>query len=149
MKHPLTRARGRLRAISSALALALAACSDPTELVLPIAEDGDSGRVRVVIPEVWELANVILAVTTYGSTDPTLILRQGPYYADVRSWFDRWRTHDSMDELQLDGGDPLRRMYEFRENSIAYGYLDGSIVRGQRYPLAIWSPNLFRERLED
>jgi hypothetical protein len=53
-----------------------------------------------------------------------------------------------MKGLQLETDDPVRRYYEMRENSFAYGFDGGRIVRGQRYTV-LWSPNLFFERIEE
>jgi hypothetical protein len=126
-----------------------AACaSTPTEPIVAIPEDADGGRIRVLIPEVYELANVVLAMTDFGLNDTNAILRQGTYYQDVRSRFDGVRSQPFMKDLQLEKDDPVRHYYELRENSFAYGFDGNRIVRGERYPV-LWTPNLFRERLEE
>lgn len=127
------------------LAAALVACGhDPIGPTADLPIDTDTARVRVIIPDAWELANIILAETNYGLNDRNLIWKQGEYYQRVRAHFDRHRTHGSMKRMQLEGGDPLRRMYEFRENSLAWGFVDGKLVHGKRYE-SFWRPDRFKE----
>jgi len=117
----------------------------PPDLTAP-AQPVDPARVRIVVPEVYELANVILAMTAYGQSSLTLVRRSGEYYQRVGTVFGPFRTHPSMESLQLGGDDPVRRYYELRDNSFAYVW-DGELIkRDPAYP-TLWSPNAFREHL--
>jgi hypothetical protein len=128
--------------------LLLAACGDgctgPDLLAPP--QPVDSARVRVVVPEVYELANVIIAMTTYGQSNPTLVRRSGEYYERVLTVFGPFRTHASMASLQLGSEDPLRRYYELRDNSFAYVFAPDLIKRNPVYN-TLWNPNTFRDHL--
>lgn len=117
----------------------------PPDLVAP-EQPVDPARVRIVVPEVYELANVIVAMTSYGQASPVLVPKTGEYYQRVRSAFLPYRTDGLMESLQLGGEDPLRRYYEFRDNSFAYVYDADLIKRNPAYD-TFWSPNTFRERL--
>jgi hypothetical protein len=131
----------------AALALSAGACGHPTAPeVFARPQPVDTSRVRIVIPAVYELANVIIAMTSYGQNSPSLIHRSGPYYQRVYAAFSAFRSHASMRDLQLGTGDPLRRYYEFRDNSYAYVYEDGEIRRDPD-AIALRSPNIFRDRL--
>jgi hypothetical protein len=55
------------------LSVASLACASITEPTFAIPEDADGGRIRVMIPEVYELANVILATTDFGTNDANAI----------------------------------------------------------------------------
>jgi len=49
--------------------------------------------IRVETPEVYELANVILAITDYGQADPLEVQKGTPYHAEVMAHFGRFRGH--------------------------------------------------------
>ena len=117
----------------------------PTDLLAP-AQPVDPNRVRIVVPEVYELANVIVAMTTYGQASSFLVRKPGEYYPRVRTAFLPYRTDELMDALQLGGDDPLRRYYEFRDNSFAYVY-DGDLIKQNPAYDTFWRPNTFRERV--
>jgi uncharacterized protein DUF4932 len=113
--------------------------------VLARPQPSDPSRVRIVIPEVYELANVIIAMTSFGRTSPVAVYRTGEYYRRVNVAFSPFRDHPSMRDLQLGSSDPLREYYEFRDPSSAYVFEDGEIRRVPAASIS-WSRNLFRER---
>jgi hypothetical protein len=117
----------------------------PEDILAP-AQPLDPARVRIVVPEIYELSNVIVAMTSYGQSSPVLVYKTGAYYQRVRAAFLPFRTDELMDPLQLGGEDPLRRYYEFRDNSFAYVYDADIIKRNPDYD-TFWRPNTFRERL--
>ena len=131
------------------LVAAVAGCGaagvlDPVAPAQPV----DPARVRIVVPEVYELANVILAMTAYGQSSLTLVRRSGEYYQRVGTVFGPFRTHPSMEALQLGDEDPLRRHYELRDNSFAYVF-DGELIKRNPAYTTLWSPNAFREHLAE
>jgi hypothetical protein len=130
------------------LAGALAGGCDATSPLDPIApaQPVDSARVRIIVPEAYELANVIVAMTTYSQSNSILIWTRGEYYARVLAAFAPFRTHVAMQLLQLGNDDPLRRYYELRDNSFAYVFDADLLKRDPAYG-TLWSPNTFRDRL--
>lgn len=110
------------------------------------AQPFDPARVRIVVPEVFELANIIVAITAYGQSSPTLVLRNGEYYQQVRTGFGPFHAHASMASLQLGTEDPMRRYCELRDNSFAYVY-DGDLIKRNPAYKTLWHPNTFRDRL--
>ena len=52
---------------------------------------GQESPVR--LSETYELANIILALTDYGKTDPWEVSQQSTYYQEVRNHFDRYSNH--------------------------------------------------------
>ena len=139
--------RHLLRTILIAAVAAGCGATGPPDLVAP-AQSVDPARVRIVVPEVYELANVIVAMTAYGQSSLTLVRRSGDYYQRVGTAFAPFRTHPSMEPLQLGADDPLRRYYELRDNSFAYLFDGGLIKRDPAYN-TLWNPNTFREHLAE
>jgi hypothetical protein len=113
--------------------------------VLARPQPSDPARVRIVIPEVYELANVIIAMTSFGQTSPVAVYRTGEYYKRVTTAFSPFRNHPSMQDLQLGSSDPLREYYDFRDPSPAYVFEDGEIRRDPAASISR-ARNLFRER---
>jgi hypothetical protein len=49
--------------------------------------------IELEYPEVYELANIILALTDYGIEDPWEVQKNSDYYDAMREWFDPFRDH--------------------------------------------------------
>lgn len=141
------------RALRSELALALvmlAGCAPATSgaggpepgIRRPYEADG-TVETRVLVPEVYELSNVVLAVTEYGREDPGAVYKEGAYYERVREHFDAHADDELVRTL-----DPLisasyANYYGFRENALSYEYDGSDLVHGERY-YDVWrSPDLF------
>jgi hypothetical protein len=58
------------------------------------------GKIIVQIPEVYELVNVGIAITSFGSMNPNFIYQKSEYYQNVLAWFDKHRKHNFV--LRLD-----------------------------------------------
>lgn len=65
-------------------------CLSGSVLVVQPAAGQDS---PVRLSETYELANIILALTDYGKTDPWEVAQQSAYYREVRAYFDRHSNH--------------------------------------------------------
>lgn len=103
---------------------------------------------RVVVPEVYELANVAIAISDYGIEAPWAVEKEGAYYERV---LERFRAHS--DHALIRVIDPAiagsyRDYYGFRENAFSYRYDDdGHIVHGGEH-FDVWSPDLFTRHLD-
>jgi len=142
----MQRSRGRHWA--ARLSLLFIACSSNHPLAPEIfarPQPSDPSRIRIVIPEVYELANVVIAMTSFGQTSPVAVYRTGEYYRRVNTTFSPFRNHASMRGLQIGSSDPLREYYDFRDPSSAYVFEDGEIRRDPGASISR-SRNLFRER---
>lgn len=138
--------RATLWALAAGAPLLPIGCNNPlAPEVFARPQTRDPSRVRIVIPEVYELANVVIAMTSFGQSSPVAVNRAGDYYSRVVTAFSPFRNHVSMKDLQLDSSDPLRDYYEFRDPSDAYVFEDGEIRRDAGMSIS-WSRNLFRER---
>jgi hypothetical protein len=148
------RARsGELRMLRSIRIMVLAAgaggCggAGALDLVAPV-QPVDPARVRIVVPEVYELANIIVAMTSYGEASASLVLKKGEYYQRVRAAFAPFRDDASMRSLQLGDADPVRRYYEIRDNSYAYVF-DGALIKRNPAYTTLRNPNTFRDRMAE
>jgi hypothetical protein len=62
---------------------------------------------QVLIPEVFELANIAIALTDFGHSHPYYVNTDTPYYTDVLEHFSPYRDHPFVDAVQRladDGG---------------------------------------------
>ena len=93
------------------------------------------GKVIYEIPEVFELANIILGLSN--SFQGASQNKETPYYKEVLTYFDDYSDHEIFDKLSTDGlqekeeGD---QYYDFRDNSYGYTFNDSSeIVHANQY----------------
>lgn len=140
------RRTNRRSALGITLLLTACAGTGASPGVLARPQPADTSRIRIVIPEVYELANIIIALTTFGQTNPVAVHRTGAYYQRVNTAFSAFRNHPSMRELQFGERETLRQYYDFRDNSSVYVYEDGDI-RPNAAARASRHVNIFQERL--
>jgi hypothetical protein len=53
----------------------------------------------VLIPEVYELVNIAIAITPVGIADANMVYKKSEYYARMRQWFDKYQDHPLIVEL--------------------------------------------------
>lgn len=108
------------------------------------------GQINVTVPEVYELANIIIAVTDYGIEHPFRVYKEGAYYQEVMDHFSSYRDHPLISSLDF-SDERFDRYIRFRENSFAYRFEEDSIVQDEIYNL-VQIPNWFekyRKEVED
>ncbi|EJF10153.1 DUF4932 domain-containing protein [Pontibacter sp. BAB1700] len=90
---------------------------------------GNKGKVNVVIPQVYELANVMVALTD--NAQRNWVNKDTEYYKRVLVYFAPYRNHPAIKELnaKLSTGTYLN----FRENSAAYVFDGQKIVKSSTY----------------
>ena len=91
------------------------------------------GTVRVEIPEVYELANVALALSEYGRSQPQAVRRGTAYYERVMAYFEPYAKHPFIAAVDIKPGD-FGAFYGFRENAVRYRFDGGKIVPAAEYP---------------
>lgn len=92
------------------------------------------GKISVEIPEVYELVNVAIAMTSTGLSDSTLVYHHSDYYEAVRAWFDPYREHPAL--LALDEVLARNRASYARLKMNGYAFEfdeDGRIVQSEVY----------------
>ena len=103
----------------------------------------NKGKVIVEIPEVYELANIAIAISKYGLTDPRRVHKEGDYYHCVLKHFSPFKNHAIISDPVFD--DNLGYYYAFRENSACYVFEGDSIIHGGTYN-KMRNPNLFEKQ---
>ncbi|HSA02393.1 MAG TPA: DUF4932 domain-containing protein, partial [Candidatus Paceibacterota bacterium] len=94
--------------------------------------------VLIEIPEMFELANVAIAVSDEGLKHPNRVDKHGLYYERVLRHFLSFKDHPLIREPDLH----RNYTYFFRDNSICYRFHDEKIVHGGLYP-PMRTPDLF------
>jgi hypothetical protein len=104
------------------------------------------GEVSVEIPEVYELANVAVALTPY-----RYVTRQGPYYERLRQYFSPFTQHPLVARVSFSANDAgILNWYSFVENSFPFVFEGDAIRTGGIYKddVNVWNgSNLFKENL--
>jgi hypothetical protein len=111
--------------------------------------------VIVEVPEVYELANIILALTNYQTLAAHTVLA-GPYLTQVRTYFDGMRNHPLVATLNTrltsSGSWNYDSYYGFRENSFAYHFGAAGMEHNTAYPRVWGGTDVFTpeiKRVED
>ncbi len=86
-----------------------------------------NGKVSVEIPEVFELNNIILALSDKFHHTQFKMYSEGSYYADVIDWFSPLKNHDIFSQLEQDD------FYTFIENGAAYRFVENQILPSSVY----------------
>lgn len=103
----------------------------------------NEGKVNVSVPEVYELANIIIAMTDYGIEDPFRVYKEGDYYREVMAHFSPYRDHPLISKLNL-SDKRFNRYIRFRENSFAYRFDGDQIIPHEIYKI-VQIPNWFEK----
>jgi hypothetical protein len=103
----------------------------------------NTGKVLVEIPEVFELANIAIAISESGLNDLHRVHKKGAYYERVLKHFMPFKDHPLLKEHDLN----YNFGYMFRDNSICYIFEGDRIVHGGLYS-NMRSPDLFKKQLK-
>jgi len=90
------------------------------------------GKVQIIVPEVFELANVILALSPAGRK-ATNIRKEGDYYNEVMTYFKPFQDHPLFKKLNFESAAYMKSYYEFRENSICFNFEGDKLVGSENY----------------
>lgn len=89
----------------------------------------NTGKVNVVIPEVYELANVLFTLTA--KAQPSWVNQETEYYQRVQEYFAPFKSHPIFQQLSKDLNSSL--YLNIRENSAAYVFEGHKIVPSPTY----------------
>lgn len=99
------------------ISLVLVSCKTTRQLPpsKPVADE----LISIEYPEVYELANIVLALTEYGITDKWQVRKDFAYYEEMRKYFEPYLDHPLLDSVSFSG----KRWQEFlsyRTDSYAF-----------------------------
>ena len=85
-------------------------------------------NITVELPEVYELANVILAMTEYGRTDDWEVLKATTYYREVLNYFEPVKNHPLLDSVNY-SRERWKEYLSFRTDAYAFEFDDTNKLR--------------------
>ncbi|MHC4086503.1 MAG: DUF4932 domain-containing protein [Planctomycetota bacterium] len=100
-------------------------------------------KALVEIPEMFELANIAIAISEEGLKHPNRVRKRGAYYEKVLEYFKPFKNHSLILEPSLH----YNFTYQFRDNSICYVFDGDKIVHGGLYT-NMREPDRFKKQLE-
>lgn len=104
------------------------------------------GTVSFELPEVFELANIIVAVSDYGREHKFRVNKEGAYYREVMDHFSEFSDHPLIEKLEL-SDENIGNYYSFRNQSYLYSFRNGELARCTMRR-SIPGNALFRENLD-
>lgn len=91
------------------------------------------GEVSYEVPEVYELANIAIALTEVGQESPYRVFKDTEYYKRVMDYFLPYADHPLLDEINYTDSQ-IMDYFSFRENSLAYIFDGKELVPGGVFP---------------
>lgn len=98
------------------------------------------GKTFVEIPEVYELVNIAIAMTPTGIDDKNMVFKNSEYYKRVRQWFDKFKDHPLLAELDA----ALKKNINVYSTMKMNGYAFEFDERGKIVPSKIYDRTGFR-----
>ena len=92
----------------------------------------NTNQVRFAIPEVYELANIIWALSPSGRRAGNLNT-QGAYYQRVLTYFSAYLNHPIFSQLDVPDKSYYSSYYDFRENSLCFNFSANKLVYNGPY----------------
>lgn len=114
--------------------------------------DENQGKISFDLPEVYELANIIWALSPNGKK-ATNLQKDSEYFEKIEKYFKPYLNHPIFKKLILENkSEYTQKYYEFRENSFIYEFNKNKIVKGDNYNFVFGEDiegfsNLFTELL--
>ncbi|HEY0157709.1 MAG TPA: DUF4932 domain-containing protein [Thermoanaerobaculia bacterium] len=92
----------------------------------------NKGTAQFLIPEAYELANVIVSLTPYGK-QKNRIFQETAYYGEVQAHFGAYAGHPLIAALNLRTDEDFGRFIRFRENGAYFEFDGDALVRRGPY----------------
>lgn len=108
----------------------------------------NAGRVQILVPEVYELVNVAIALTPTARASRGLVSRDTPYHAAMMERFAPFTEHPLVLALDAELRADSLRYFPLKMNAFAFEYdRDGNIVRSGVYDRTGFSAQRLNELL--
>lgn len=109
--------------------------------------DAHKDAVSVRVPEVFELANIAVAVTDYGREHPYRVFKEGAYYEEVMAHFGPYSDHPLVEKIEF-SDERIGDYYEWRTASLGYRFEGSELVAGSPYRPTKEATGWFHDQLE-
>lgn len=106
-----------------------------------------TNQVKVHNSEVYELANIVLAITPYGKTDPWEVYKNSNYYKDVIAHFDKYADHPLILKTNY-SREEWDKFLSFRTDSYGFEFDDNGALKRKFHFSIIDSLNEFEENID-
>jgi len=90
-------------------------------------------KVAYEVPEIYELANIAIALTEVGQKSPHRIFKDTEYYDRVMDHFLPYADHPLLEEINYPDSQ-IMDYFSFRENSLAYTFDGQDLIPGSVFP---------------
>jgi Domain of unknown function (DUF4932) len=92
------------------------------------------GRTEVLVPEVYELVNIAIALTPFAAENPGLVITDTEYYARVQAHFGAYREHALVRAMDAEMRESVYAYFRNKMNGYAFVFdANGRIVRSAIY----------------
>lgn len=92
------------------------------------------GQTEVLVPEVYELVNIAIALTPFAAENQGLVITDTEYYARVQTHFGAYREHPLVRALDAEMRENVYAYFRHKMNGYAFEFdADGRIVRSAIY----------------
>ena len=108
------------------------------------------GKTTILVPEVYELVNIAIALTVEADKSEYMVYKYSPYYTEVQTYFADMKDHPFVQ--WLDDGMRNGRYFHHKMNGYAFVYDDkGKIVQSSIYSRTsfLMTPNTLLPKLAD
>ncbi|HAW59678.1 MAG TPA: hypothetical protein DCX03_11860 [Bacteroidales bacterium] len=105
------------------------------------------GQIKIHTNESYELANIILAITPYGKSDPWEVYKNTIYYQDVIAYFDKYSNHPLISKVNY-SRESWDKYLSFRTDSYGYEFDSSGTLRKTKDFYTIKGINEFEENID-
>jgi hypothetical protein len=96
--------------------------------LVPTSSIQGQTEIKILIPESYELSNIILALTEYGRSDKTEVEKDSRYYHEVLSFFEPVVDHPLLKSANY-SRDLWEDYLSFRTDAVAFSFENGILER--------------------
>jgi hypothetical protein len=91
-----------------------------------------TGKTFVEVPQIYELINIVFAITDVGKKDNGLIRKDNPYHTDVLKWFDKYNKEQAVSALN-EAITNTDNYHGLKMDAYAFDFNDGKIKQSAVY----------------
>ena len=103
-------------------------------------------KIDVIVPEAYELSNIILALTNYGRTDELEVQKNTKYYQEVITFFEPVKNHPLLDSVNY-SRERWEDYLSFRTDAFAFQFDENNKLKRNMYFYSVEGHNPFDTHL--